>query len=103
MNTYFIRHNTGIWIDDETRRRLWDERRIAIHFGRAPYTAKKAARDCSSINPDDYAGSGRSCMRILAEIAKDGGYICAQHYPHTEWMLGLIKPGSKIELLKGKW
>lgn len=32
MNTYFIRHNTGMDIDDDTRQRLWEEYRIAIHF-----------------------------------------------------------------------
>ncbi len=103
MNTYFVRHTTGIWIDDETRQRLWKERRIAIHFGRRPHTVKNVTRDSSSIDPDDYTGSGKSCMGKLVELAREGGYVCAQHYPHTEWMVGLVKPRSKIELLKGKW
>src|SRR5207247_6026751 len=103
MNTYFVRHNTGIWIDDETRQRLWKERRIAIHFGRYPYTTKKMTRDCSSISPDAYRGSAKSCMRTLVDLAREGGYVCAQHYPHTDWMLGLVRPHSKIQLLKGKW
>ena len=103
MNTYFVRHNKGIWIDDETRQRLWDERRIAIHFGRYPYTTKKMTRDCSSIDPGDYTGSAKSCMTTLVELAREGGYVCAQHYPHIDWMLGFVRPHSKIELFKGKW
>lgn len=103
MNTYFVRHNTGIWIDDETRRRLWEGDKIAIHFGRHPYVSKKMTRDCSSINPEDYVGSGKSCMRTLVELASEGGYVCAEHYPHPEWMVGFVKPHSKIEKLKGRW
>lgn len=103
MNTYYVRHSTGIDIDDDTRERLWNERRVAIHFGTAPYTIKKSNRDSSSINPEDYKGSGKSCMRTLVELARDGGYVCAQHHPHVEWMLGFVRPRSKIELWKGKW
>jgi hypothetical protein len=103
MNTYFVRHNTGIWIDDNTRRRLWKERRIAIHYARDPYTKKKMSRDCSSINPDDYAGKGKSCMKILVELAREGGYVCAEHRLYTDWMVGFVRPNSKIKLLEGKY
>jgi hypothetical protein len=102
MMTYFIRHTKGIGIENETRERLWQERRIAIHF---PYTAKApaAAEDSTSLDPDDYAGAAKKCLRILLELAKDGGYVCAQHYPKEKWMLGMVRPNSKVELLKGKW
>jgi len=102
MNTYFIRHTNGMWIDDETRRRLWNSRRIAIHFGRH-HTVKKMSRDCTSINPEDYRRSGRKCVRILRELADAGGFVCAQHAGHDEWMVGCVRPRSKIELFKGKW
>jgi len=102
MNTFFIRHSTGIDIDDDTRQRLWKERRIAIHFPHEK-TGKIGERDRSSINPDDYIGSAKRCMRTLVELAKEGGYICAQHYPHERWMLGLVRPKSKIELVRGAW
>jgi len=32
MRTYFVRHTEALDINDETRRRLWDEGRVAIHF-----------------------------------------------------------------------
>lgn len=102
MNTFFIRHSTGIDIDDDTRQRLWRERRIAIHFPHEK-SGKIGARDRSSINPDDYIGSAKHCMRTLVDLAKEGGYVCAHHYPHERWMLGLVRPKSKIELLRGAW
>jgi hypothetical protein len=103
MNTYFVRHNTGIDIDDATRSRLWKERRIAIHFPYRRWEGKLPPQDESSITPEDYTGSARSGMRKLVELANAGGYVCAQHHPHEEWMLGFVQPGSRIELLKGKW
>jgi len=101
MKTYFIRHNTGMDISDETRRRLWDEQRIAIHFPQQK-NGKLAAKDNASVNPDDYQGQAKKCMRIFEELANDGGYVCAQHYPHEDWLLGLVNPNSKIELFNGK-
>jgi hypothetical protein len=32
MKTYFIRHTEALDIDDATRQKLRDERRVAIHF-----------------------------------------------------------------------
>src|SRR5213596_4043336 len=108
MNTYFVRHNTSLDIDDDTRRRLWEEHRIAIHFPIRLWEEHGKAcefppQDESSINPDDYTGSAKKCMRKLVELATMGGYVCAQHHPHDEWMLGFVQPDSKIELLLGKW
>ena len=102
MKTYFVRHNNKISIDEATRQRLWDERRIAIHFGK--YAPGTEDADCASTNPEDYnKGSGRNCLKLLVELAAEGGYVCAYHYPHTEWMLGFVKPGSTIEVFLGKW
>lgn len=103
MDTYFVRHNVGIDIDDETRNRLWRERRIAIHYPHEK-NGKLKHRDNSSLDPDDYyTGSAKQCMRTLVKLSEQGGYVCAQHYPHPEWMVGLVRPNSKIELLNGKW
>jgi hypothetical protein len=101
MITYFIRHNTGMDIDDDTRRCLWEEHRIAIHF---PWdrTGKKR-KDSSSIAPDDYEGSAKRCMRAMVDLARTGGYVCAEHYPYEQCMLGFVRPRSRIELFEGKW
>jgi hypothetical protein len=91
-------------IDDETRRRLWEERRIAVHYPHKSWNkAKLGAKDKSSTDPTDYEGAAKTAMKILAELARDGGYVCAQHYPKEEWLVGVVKPSSKIELFYGKW
>ena len=102
MNTYFIRHTVKLDIDDETRRDLWQGRRIAIHYP-YPKSGKLGPKDASSLNPDDYAASGRRALKALVELAKEGGYVCAQHHPEEKWMVGRVSKGSKIEIFKGKW
>jgi hypothetical protein len=101
MNTYFIRHTAGMDIDDETRRYLWNERKIAIHF---PWTKNgDKAKDSPSLNPDDYQRSDKRAIRALLNLAESGGYVCAQHFPRPECMLGFVTPNTKIELYRGKW
>ena len=101
MHTYFVRHNRGIDIDDQTRRRLWEARRIAIHY---PWEISgDKTRDSSSLNPDSYQGTAKSAMRTIVALSEKGGYVCAEHHGHPDWMLGFIPPKSKISLLKGKW
>jgi hypothetical protein len=101
METYFIRHTVGMDVDDATRDYLWRERKIAIHF---PWVKKAdSSKDTSSLNPEDYNRSDKRAVRALLRLAETGGYVCAQHYPHTECMLGFVKPDTKIELFRGKW
>jgi hypothetical protein len=102
MNTYFVRHNIRIDIDDETRGRLWRERRIAIHYPHEK-SGKLRRRDNSSLDLDDYAGAAKQRMRTLVELAEQGGYVCAQHHPYSQWMLGLVRPNSRVELVRGTW
>lgn len=101
METYFVRHNAGIDIDEQTRRRLWDERRIAVHF---PWDLRNdKTKDSSSLNPDAYTGSARRALTALVALSTNGGYVCAEHHGRTDSMLGFVPPGSPIDLLKGKW
>jgi hypothetical protein len=101
MKTYFARHTRKLYIDEDTRRMLWESRRIAIHYPDDKNGLPE--EDNSSTNPDDYKGSGRKALRALVEIADNGGYVCAQHHGYDEVQIGKVKPGSKIELLYGKW
>src|SRR5205823_570762 len=39
----------------------------------------------------------------LTTLAQNGGYVCAQHHPHSEWVVGFVKPGSKVKRFVGKW
>lgn len=100
MKTYFARHKWELDLDDDARRMLWDGHHIAIHFPEDKRGMRQ--EDSSSINPDDYDRPGRIAMRALVELAKNGGYVCAEYLGHDYVQVGRIEPGSKIELLNGK-
>lgn len=102
MNTYFIRHTATMDVDDQTRARLWEERRIAIHFS-DDKDGQLGTSDSTSVDPNDYKGSAHINLTKLAELASQGGYVCSQHHPYNEWMLGFVNPASPIELFQGAW
>jgi len=109
MDTYYIRHTEHLNIDDATREKLWSERRIAIHFPQYKYGEDPKGKipggkpDNSSLDVDDYPSRARRAVRALVELAKTGGYVCAEYYGQQKSMLGFIDPDSQIELLRGKW
>ena len=102
MDTYFIRHTEALDVDDATRQKLWDDRRIGIHFPHDVNGELPKRGDNSSLDPNDYS-RGKSQMRILSELAKNGGYVCAEHFQHDECVVGRVRPGSPIELIHGMW
>lgn len=89
-------------VDDTTRQRLWNERRIAIHF---PHDKddELLKRDNSSLDLADYPSRGRRAMRALLRLAEDGGYVCAEYFCQSECILGFVKAASKIDVIHGKW
>lgn len=97
MATYFARHTKDLDVDDSTRRILWEQYLVAIHF------PGDGEADTRSLDPEDYDGSGKRAMRLLVEMAAEGGYVCAQHYGWESVQLGYVSPGSRIKLLKGTW
>jgi hypothetical protein len=92
MNSYFARLTKGMEVDDQTAKQVWNQKQIAIHF-----------QDIASCNPDDYSGAGRSAMKILNEIAEHGGYVWSQNYTTPDIMVGIVRPGSEIKIVKGRW
>jgi hypothetical protein len=102
METFFARHTLELDIDEKTRERLWEGRRIAIHF---PHDKEGRLRgkDNRSLRLSDYAGSARRAMRALLTLSKNGGYMCAEHHPHQECIVGYVRPNSRVELLRGMW
>lgn len=98
--TFFVRHTDSLRIDDETRKQLWEERRIGVHF---PFDRNDEMQeeDNSSLNPDDYK-DGRHAMELLVSLAMGGGYVCAEHAHHGT-QVGWVTPGSPIEILRGQW
>lgn len=104
MRTYFIRHTGQLDIDDATRRALWDAHKIGIHYPHC-YDKARVLRDADneSLKPDDYRGAARSAVKALVALARDGGYVCAQYAGQEQSLVGEVKPGSTIELVRGAW
>jgi hypothetical protein len=104
MDTYYIRHTERLDIDDATRMRLWNERRIAIHFPRNRKGKLSKHRDNGSLDPADYRRhEGREAMRALKTLAKRGGYVCAEYSRHNECVLGYVSPDSQVTRIRGAW
>src|SRR6266478_5130656 len=102
MQTFFIRHSSSLDISDATRKRLWDEQRIAVHY---PHdrNGKFQTTDNDSLDPADYRGYAKTVMGIFQLLRSAGGYVCAQYYGQSELLMGTIAPYSKMTLLRGEW
>src|SRR5690242_1177759 len=104
MLTYFIRHTEKLDIDGATLERLWRQHCVAIHY---PHYAAKPnwrSRDNASLKADNYPnGNGRKEMRILRELAANGGYVCAEFRGHQGCLVGLVPPNTHIKLMTGAW
>jgi hypothetical protein len=88
MDTYFIRHTNELDIDAATRRRIWDDRRIAIHFPRKK-DGEPHKRDNQSLELDDFPRREQRAMRALKRLAEDIGYVCAEYFQHSECVKGI--------------
>jgi len=101
MKTYFIRHASELDIDKATIHKLHKEGIIAIHYPWAKDNPSKET-DSNSLNPDHYNRSGKSALRTLLDISKNGGYICAE-YRGLNPLIGYVEPNTPIELFEGVW
>jgi hypothetical protein len=101
VETFFIRHTEKLDIDQETRDRLWRERLVAVHY---PHDSKVPGKaDSESLDPEDYTGKAKTAIRYINELAKSGGYVCAEYFGHDCVLVGKVSPGSHVQLLRGKW
>ena len=102
LETYFIRHNNAL--DEKTRRRLLKQHCIFIHYPWDKKTDKHRRFDSSSTDPDDYERRGaKMALGALKQLAKNGGYVCAQMPEQKKWMVGFIPAKSHVKLFKGRW
>lgn len=91
MKTYFIRHAMSCDMGAELRDSLWKQRMIAVHY-----------EDKRSWEPDDYdASAAKKSLRILNEIADEGGFICATIAPRSGCLIGEVAPGTQKEFETG--
>lgn len=101
MNTYFIRHSPALDVDAQTITRMWNEDYAGIHY---PHWGQELrAEDCTSLDPEDYSGTGRGSVERLTTIAREGGYLYVTYRGIPGAKLGYVEPGSHIELLRSKW
>jgi hypothetical protein len=102
MLTYYIRHTGKVRIDQATRKKLWQEKRVAIHFPEYREKPIWRSQDNSSLNPADY-GRGAQQMRILCELADKGGFVCAEHHGFGGCLVGFVPPKSRLDRFRGHW
>jgi hypothetical protein len=104
MHTYFARHTNHLLIDDTSRKRLWEECRIAVHYPENA-SGNLAKTDNASSRPEDYPpkSKARSVIGALKTLADEGGYVCAEHFGENQVQIGWVPPGSAIELIDGRW
>ncbi|XKE45708.1 hypothetical protein LG302_00785 [Halomonas organivorans] len=102
MKTYFIRHSSELDVDQDTLDRMWNEQYAGIHY---PHDSSGILReqDCSSTSPQDYAGRGKSSLEILLTIAREGGYVYTTYRDIPGAKLGIVLPGSEVQLFRGAW
>ncbi len=76
-------------------RRFWDEDRIAVHY---PGDTERNP-DLKSLDPEDYSGTGKTAVRYLRDLEKDGGYVWVESRDSPGMAkVGRAKPGTPVEL-----
>jgi hypothetical protein len=94
MHTYFARHGGNLDIDEETYDRLWEEAIVALHY---PEKANGLAEsDSESIEPADCYKEGADPLARLHELARCGGYVCAEYAPKAGCLVVYVPPNSEI-------
>jgi hypothetical protein len=89
MKTYFIRHSKTWDICPDHTHSLFIKRQIAIAF-----------EDVSSINPHDYKNpKSQSSISKLAQLAKEGGYVCSTFLDIPGCLVGKVEKDSLIEFV----
>ena len=102
MKTYFIRHSSALAISKATMNTLWQQDRIAIHYP-VDNSGDFELFDSESLNPEDYSGSAKSNLQRFTDLARDGGYVFAAYRGKPGGKVGVVEPGSDVELFRGEW
>ena len=102
MDTYFIRHTQELAISDSDLDKLYNDAVIAVHY---PHQrdGKLGAEDNESLEPSDYTTREGRVVRAMVQLARDGGYVCAEYRGKADRLLGVIAPGTQITLARVPW
>ncbi len=107
MDTYYARHTSGLDIDEQTRKRLWEEDLIAVHYPEH-LNGDPDLPDNESLDIEDYplpsrSNKARSVIGTLNTLAALGGYVCAEYFPDDQIKVGIIQEGTLVNLMRGRW
>lgn len=88
-------------VREEDLQDLWDQNRIAIHY--PDRLDDDGTVDNDSKDPDHYPGKARTAMRVLKELAENGGYVWVEsRVDKKRAKVGRVYPGD-IEVCRAKW
>ena len=92
--SYFARHTDRLLVRDEDLRRFWEDK-IAVHY---PGDTERNP-DLRSLEPEAYSGTGKTAVRHLRDLEKDGGYVWAESRVSSgAAKVGGVKPGAPVEI-----
>ncbi len=100
MLSYFARHTERLLVRNADLRRFWDEDKIAVHY---PGDTERNP-DMRSLDPEDYSGTGKTAVRYLRDLERDGGYVWAEsRVSPGAAKVGRVKAGTPVELDEVLW
>jgi hypothetical protein len=103
MSTFYVRHTIKMDVDQAGRDHLWNGRLIGIHFPQKHPPTTPQDPDNESLDPADYPQPGRSAMGVFARLGLQGGYVLAEYWGRPGCLVGIVAPGTQIELHRCKW
>lgn len=97
---YFARLASGMRVRDEDLFGLFEELRIAVHL-----TGGSVAIPSSTgwePDPRDYPSHERGMVSALSNLLKKGGYVWLEHEHSKKARIGVVVPGTTIEIRKAR-
>jgi hypothetical protein len=76
---------------------------IALHYPAKKGEKYPPASDNESLDPDDYPKKEAKLIRRFNELAANGGYVCATYRTSLQALIGMVRPGSRVKLMRFKW
>lgn len=91
---YFIRHTDILELDHSQIDALFEDRRFGFHF-ESNFEDKNDYLDEKKYS----TSQGRTAIRYLLDISKNGGYIWAEYSLIKKIMIGYVEPNTKIDII----
>lgn len=102
MKTYFIRHSSELDVEQAMLDGMWEQQLVGIHYPQDRH-GKLLGKDNASLDPVDYAKGVQGNIKRLNALTEEGGYVYSRYRGIPGAKLGVVHPGSQVQLLKGRW